>query len=126
MVLGVGIDFCELDRIEALMARLGERFLARVFNPAEIEFIQAGRSPALRSAGLFAGKEAVVKCLGTGFSCGVGWKQAEVRPRTTAGYEVVLHGEALRRASEHGETRWWIDICYDRTHAAAAAVWVRC
>lgn len=128
-VLGVGIDLCELDRIESLLERLGQRFLARAYNPAEIALIQTGVSPARTCAGLFAAKEAVVKCLGTGFSAGVGWKQVEVLPEVLSQrpfcWKVLLHGEAARRSAACGETSWSLDIQYTRECAAAVAIWSR-
>ncbi|HET6383760.1 MAG TPA: holo-ACP synthase [Armatimonadota bacterium] len=123
-VIGIGIDFCELDRIESLMDRLGDRFLKRIFSAAEIEYVGSGSRAAIRSAGLFAAKEAVVKCLGTGFSCGVGWKCVEAVPLARGGWGVALHNEAARRAAAHGATRWLMDIQFDRRHAAAVAVWI--
>jgi holo-[acyl-carrier protein] synthase len=126
-VLGVGIDLCELDRIERLLTRLGDQFLRRAYNPREIEYIRDGRDAGRRCAGLFAAKEAVVKCLGTGFASGVGWKQVEVTPRhwrrPSAGWEVVLHGEACRRSEAWGPTTWSLDIRFTRLYAAAVAIW---
>ena len=122
-VLGVGIDLCELDRIQGLWDRMGERFLNRAYNPAEIDYIRGGGSPARRSAMLFAAKEAVVKCLGTGFSAGVGWKQVEVVPDPGGGWQVILHAEAERRARLPGATHWSIDLQLTRDHAVAVAIW---
>lgn len=124
-VIGVGIDLCELDRIASMLARLGDAFLRRAYNPAEIEFIRGGRCAAARCAGLFAGKEAVVKCLGTGFSAGVGWKQVEIQAGSTAGapWNVRLHGEAASLCSGAGPSAWSLDIRYTRLHAVAVAIW---
>ncbi len=128
-VLGVGIDLCELDRIEGLLQRMGDQFLRRAYNPNEIAYITEGPVRARRCAGLFAAKEAVVKCLGTGFSSGVGWKSVEVVPagaaRPVRQWAVQLHGEAARRGEAHGAALWSVDIQYDREHAAAIAIWSR-
>ena len=73
MILGLGSDLCDIRRIEAVMARFGDRFLERVFTPVE-------RARALRRtaslhaptfAKRFAAKEACAKALGTGFRLGV-------------------------------------------------------
>jgi holo-[acyl-carrier protein] synthase len=73
MILGLGSDICDIRRIEAAMARHGERFLARVFT--ETERAKASRRAAeIRPstfAKRFAAKEAASKALGTGFRRGV-------------------------------------------------------
>ena len=124
-VIGVGIDLCELDRIASLLERLGGKFLSRAYNVSEIEYIGSGSMAARRCAGLFAAKEAVVKCLGTGFASGVGWKQVEVHApaRGRGPWTVELHDEAARRCAASGPTNWSLDIQYTRAHAVAVAVW---
>jgi holo-[acyl-carrier protein] synthase len=73
MILGLGSDLCDIRRIEAVIARFGERFLSRVFTEAERRRAER-RSEALRAptyAKRFAAKEACAKALGTGFREGV-------------------------------------------------------
>jgi holo-[acyl-carrier protein] synthase len=73
MILGLGSDICDIRRIEAVLARHGERFLLRVFTPVERARAEA-RSERIRAgtyAKRFAAKEAAAKALGTGFSEGV-------------------------------------------------------
>ncbi|HET6184019.1 MAG TPA: holo-ACP synthase [Acetobacteraceae bacterium] len=73
MILGIGSDICDVRRIEAVIARHGDRFLRRVFT--EIERAKAERRAERIRAGTyakrFAAKEAAAKALGTGFSRGV-------------------------------------------------------
>lgn len=73
MILGIGSDICDIRRIEAAIARHGERFLRRVFT--DIERAKAERRTERIRAGTyakrFAAKEAAAKALGTGFSQGV-------------------------------------------------------
>ena len=73
MILGLGSDLCDIRRIEAVMARFGDRFLDRVFTP--VERARAGRRTASLQAPTFAkrfaAKEACAKALGTGFRMGV-------------------------------------------------------
>ena len=69
MILGLGSDICDIRRIEAAIARHGERFLLRVFTAAE-RAKAASRSERIRAATFakrFAAKEAAAKALGTGF-----------------------------------------------------------
>ena len=73
MILGLGSDLCDIRRVEAVMARFGERFLHRVFTETE-RARAARRTERLRAPTLakrFAAKEACSKALGTGFRAGV-------------------------------------------------------
>jgi holo-[acyl-carrier protein] synthase len=78
MIVGLGIDVCEVSRMEAAMARRGRRFLERVFTPAEIAYCERHRDRAERYAGRFAAKEAAMKALGTGWRHGVRWLDIEI------------------------------------------------
>lgn len=73
MILGLGSDICDIRRIEAVIARHGDRFLERVFT--SVERAKAARRAERIRAGTFAkrfaAKEAAAKALGTGFSRGV-------------------------------------------------------
>jgi holo-[acyl-carrier protein] synthase len=79
MILGLGNDLCNIERIEASMARFGQRFLDKIFTPGEQA--KAERRPLLRAATYakrFAAKEACAKALGTGIRRGVFWRTMEV------------------------------------------------
>jgi holo-[acyl-carrier protein] synthase len=72
VVLGLGNDLCNIERIQASIDRFGQRFLDRIFTPAEQA--KAGRRQLARTATYakrFAAKEAASKALGTGFRQGV-------------------------------------------------------
>ena len=73
MILGLGSDICDIRRIEAAIARHGERFLERVFTAAERAKAnrRTERIRAATYAKRFAAKEATAKALGTGFRRGV-------------------------------------------------------
>ncbi|MDE2580886.1 MAG: holo-ACP synthase [Rhodospirillales bacterium] len=73
MILGLGSDICDIRRIEAAIARHGDRFLERVFTPLEQEkaLRRTERIRAATFAKRFAAKEAAAKALGTGFRRGV-------------------------------------------------------
>ena len=68
MIIGIGSDLCDIRRIEATLARFGERFTSRIFT--DVERARAERRPLQRAATYakrFAAKEACAKALGTGF-----------------------------------------------------------
>lgn len=73
MILGLGSDICDIRRIEAALARHGDRFMNRVFTPTEIAYAmrRTARTRAATFAKRFAAKEAFSKALGTGFTLGV-------------------------------------------------------
>ena len=89
-----GVDIIEIARIEASLAKFGDRFLQRVYTPLEVAFCR-GRASEL--AARFAGKEAVMKALGTG-AHGVAWREIEILPNHRGKPPVYLHGRAPARA----------------------------
>ena len=77
MILGSGVDLCEVPRIEAAVARYGRRFLERIYTPREIAYADRKANRFERYAARFAAKEAGMKALGTGWH-GVAWRDFEV------------------------------------------------
>ena len=71
MIFGVGTDVVELSRIQASYERFGEHFVERILMDEEIELFRRSKQPARFLAMRFAGKEATVKAMGTGFAHGV-------------------------------------------------------
>jgi holo-[acyl-carrier protein] synthase len=121
VILGAGIDLVEVARVEAALARGGERFAARVFTPRERETCERRVRPALHFALRFAAKEAGMKALGTGWGQGVGWHDFEVieGPR---GLRLEVSGRARRLADERGFRAAWLGASVTRTHALAQVV----
>lgn len=112
----VGVDMIEIDRVRAVFQKHPERFLSRVFTPAEIAFCR-GRVTEL--AARFAAKEAVMKALGTG-ARSVAWRDIEVLPDRRGKPLVYLHGGAARRATEIGLEA--IDVSLSHLQSFAIAV----
>jgi holo-[acyl-carrier protein] synthase len=71
MIFGVGVDIIELERVQATCDRFGERFARRILMDEEMELFHSSSRPVRFLAMRFAGKEAVVKAMGTGFAHGV-------------------------------------------------------
>lgn len=71
MIFGVGTDVVELARVKATWDRFGERFVERILMPEELALFRRSRQPVRFLAMRFAGKEATVKAMGTGFAHGV-------------------------------------------------------
>lgn len=116
MILGVGFDMVEIDRVEKACMR--QAFSIRVYSLAELEECE-GRAESL--AGRFAAKEAVAKALGTGF---LGIKPKEIETiRDELGKPVVkLYGEAERYFKELGGKKIHVSITHTNTTAAAVVI----
>ena len=121
VALECGVDVTEVQRIEQAVARLGARFLARVYTQAELDYCQ-GRSAQL--AARFAAKEAVGKVLGTGlWRQGVGWHDIEVvRDPDTGKPSLVLTGGAAEHAARLGLRRWRLSLSHSQTDAIAFVI----
>lgn len=122
-MLTTGVDLIEIARVERILERYGDRFLERVFTPAEVLYCQARpRELAAR----FAAKEAVAKALGVGMRMiardGIGWKDAEVVGDQRGKPLVRLHGRAAERAEELGLTEWAVSLSHTDEHAIAFVV----
>jgi holo-[acyl-carrier protein] synthase len=119
--LSVGVDLVEIPRIRRAMDRWGERFLQRIYTPAEIARCR-GRVPEL--AVRFAAKEAVSKALGVGiwWPGGISWQEAEVVSDPLGKPEVILHGSAAERAKFLGLDQWAISLSHSDENAIAMVV----
>jgi holo-[acyl-carrier protein] synthase len=102
MILGTGVDLAEVDRIRAAIARFGPRFVARIYTPGEIAYVERRANRFERYAGRFAAKEAGMKAIGTGWKRGVRWQDFEVANLPSGRPTLKLHGEAARIASQLG------------------------
>ncbi|MEM8815341.1 MAG: holo-ACP synthase [Pseudomonadota bacterium] len=71
MIFGVGTDIVELSRVQATYERFGEHFVRRILMDEEIALFRKSKQPVRFLAMRFAGKEAAVKAMGTGFANGI-------------------------------------------------------
>ena len=119
MVIGIGTDLIEIARIEQSIARFGDRFLERVFTPAEMLYCLRKKNAAESFAARFAAKEAGAKALGTGISHGISWLELEVLREPTGKPTLVLTGRAAARAHSLSVTRISLSLTHSRTTALA-------
>ncbi len=101
------------------MERFGERFLARVFTPAEIAYCRRGAHPAERFAARFAAKEAALKALGTGKRGGIRWHDVEILPSPSGQPRIVFHARAQERLQALGGRRAHVSLSHGRDVAIA-------
>ncbi|MGH9862447.1 MAG: holo-ACP synthase [Candidatus Acidiferrales bacterium] len=102
MIVGLGIDIAEPDRLRAAVDRYGRRFLERVFTPTEIAYCERKRYKWERYAVRFAAKEAAFKALGTGWRRGVRWRDVEVTNLPSGQPTLALSGQAEKFAHRLG------------------------
>lgn len=118
VVMRVGVDIVEIDRVGQALARHGDRFLRRVYSEREVAYC-AGRVPSL--AARFAAKEAVAKALGTGIG-DLNWRDIEVLPGDGGRPVVLLHGRAATTARSLGVADCEVSLAHTRDYAVASAV----
>lgn len=104
MIIGIGLDAIEISRVVKAMER--EHFVHRIFTEREAAQLDSGNR---RGASDFAGKEAVVKALGTGFA-GIGPREVEILRNDKGAPYVQLYGAAKAKAEELGIRDWKISI----------------
>ena len=118
MMLCIGVDIIEVERIDRAILRHGERLFERFYTTQEI-IDAGGRTPAL--AARFAAKEAVAKALGTGIG-EVGWKEIEIVNGPRRQPQLRLHGNAKALANSLGLRSWSISLSHTHEHATAVAI----
>ena len=117
VILGTGVDLCEVPRIRAAVERYGDRFLQRIFTPHEIAYCTRKANSYERFAARFAAKEAGMKALGTGWR-GVQWKDFEVKNLPSGRPTLLFHNKAAAVAEKLGVTR----VALSMTHTAEQAM----
>ena len=100
MILGIGTDLANIERIEGTLARFGDRFRNRVFTDREQARAARTQAPAASYAKRWAAKEACSKALGTGFRKGVFWRDMGVVNLKGGKPTIALTGGAAKRLAE--------------------------
>lgn len=123
MIIGLGTDLVEVNRIKALMERMGMERLDRVFSQEEITYCQAkGTNSPIHLAARFAAKEALAKALGTGFAVGVRWKDVCVSHDETGRPRLQLEGYARELADGMGVREIHVSMTHTAKHAMATVI----
>jgi holo-[acyl-carrier protein] synthase len=123
MIVGTGVDLCEVDRIrKAVEAAHGERLVERVFTAREIAYARRKANPYERFAARFAAKEAGMKALGTGWRKGVGWHDFEVVNEPSGRPGLLLHGRAAEIAAERKVRNIALSLTHTGTQAMAMVI----
>lgn len=120
-IRGIGLDVIEVRRIDRALTRWGEVFTRRLFTPDELRRAGSASARAMRLAGRFAAKEAVMKALGFGWRR-MAWREIEIVNDDAGRPVVTLHGGAARAAESLGVSAVIVSLTHTRDLAAASAV----
>jgi holo-[acyl-carrier protein] synthase len=121
-ILGVGTDIVECLRIGRMIERHGEIFLQRVYTEREIRYCQERKRSTEHFAGRWAAKEAILKCLGSGWSRGISWTDIEIRNDFAGQPRVLMCGGAKDLAQRLRIADILVSISHCRAYATAHAV----
>ena len=122
MIVGLGIDIAEIDRIEAAIMRYGAPFIERLFTPSEVSYCESHRNRYERYAGRFAVKEAAMKALGTGWRHGIRWRDIEVAREPSGKPTLRLEGVAREFADRLGVKNITVTITHSGNLALAQVI----
>ncbi len=122
MISGVGVDIVSVERLEKISGQWREKFLTRIFTPAEIETCRArkGRAAFEAFAARFAAKEAFKKALtAAGKELPLDWKDVSVQ-NAPSGAPVFHFSERIREVA--ADFSWHISLSHERDFAVAVVV----
>jgi holo-[acyl-carrier protein] synthase len=122
VILGSGVDLCEVPRIEAAVARYGSRFLERIFTAREIAYADRKANRFERYAARFAAKEAGMKALGTGWHGGIAWRDFEVVNLPSGRPTLNFHGRAAEVAAKLGVRHVALSLTHTKEQALAMVI----
>jgi len=122
MIIGLGIDRIEIERVRQAWTRHGERFHRRVFTDDEWAYCLTRPDPASSMAARFAAKEATMKALGLGWGSGIRYRDIEIKRGRAGAPSLQLHGRTRDLATCRNVTNMVVSLTHDRTHAMATVI----
>lgn len=120
MIVGVGIDIIEIERIASAIDRYGDHFLGRIYTDLERQYCERSEaSRLLHYAARFAAKEAFSKAIGTGITQGFRFRDCGVVNQPNGKPTIALHGVLAERWGSH---RIHLSLSHTRQYACACVV----
>lgn len=119
--VGLGIDLVEIARMRTILERT-PTFATKCFSETEVSYCNDSVDPAKGFAARFAAKEATVKALGTGFSCGIGVRDIEVENDAKGRPQIVLHRRAFEVAQDLGISELALSMSHTENDAVACVI----
>ncbi|MFU8764928.1 MAG: holo-ACP synthase [Haliea sp.] len=120
-MISVGTDILEVARVEAVVNRLGDKFVRRILTLAERSEYAVSQHPVRLLAKRFAAKEAIAKALGTGIGRGVSWQDIEVGHDVHGAPLVHLSGGAAEVVKRRGGTAVLLSLADEQAYVVAFA-----
>lgn len=122
MIIGVGIDLVDIQRVRDSLERWGERWTEKIFTQNEIRICGSGPDPARRYAARFAAKEAVFKAAGMPAGAKFFPRHIEIETLENGSAGLVAHKEVKDRIDGYGKCAVHISMTHEKNMAAAVAV----
>src|SRR5215212_8470958 len=122
ILIGIGTDIIEVERVRGVLERQGERFLHRVFTDEERAYCSGMAHPHKHYAARFAAKEAVSKCFSTGIGAELGWRSVSIYHGERKQPLVRLDEKGMALLRQVGATHVHISLSHTETVAMAVAV----
>ncbi|MCI7644585.1 MAG: holo-ACP synthase [Lentisphaeria bacterium] len=121
MIIGLGSDIIEIERLQKVVNAHGEHFLTRVFTEREL-LTWGGVANWSYLAGRWAGKEAAAKALGCGIGENCAWLDLEILRNENGAPKLYFKGSAATTAEKLGVQRVHITISHERSYAIASVI----
>jgi holo-[acyl-carrier protein] synthase len=122
MIVGLGVDLIEIDRVKEAHQRFGKRFVDRLFTPDEAAYCLRKSDPYPSLAGRFAAKEAVIKAFSHGFGGRWKWTQIEVTRDPSGKPSLLLHGVFEKLRIDRRLTSLSLTIAHSKRDATATVI----
>ena len=122
MVIGLGVDIIQNNRIHSIVEKWGDKFLNKVFTEYELNFVKKHDQKIQRYASNYAVKEAVVKALGTGFRNGIRFRNIELKRDTLGKPFIELAGKTKTFADERGINKIHTTISHEKDYSVAVVI----
>lgn len=125
LLIGLGCDLIETERIKSALERHGDRFLKRVFTEEEQVYCNGMKHPYKHYAARWAAKEAVSKCFTTGIGPHLDWTSVSVYHGPRREPLARLDDKATALLQQVGATHVWLSLSHIESHAMAVAALVK-
>lgn len=125
MIVGVGTDIVNIERVNRILTKYSERFIERICRKSEIVYLGVDDDKKVRLAKIWAVKEAAVKALGTGFINGINFTDIELKHDLLGKPEISFYGKAkdvlLEKINEEN-LNVWVSLSDDKPFAQALVI----
>jgi holo-[acyl-carrier protein] synthase len=122
MIIGIGTDIVEVQRLQQAVERFGHRFIRRVFSENEIKYSEGKVNRFQHLAVRFGAKEALLKAMGTGLRGGILWHEIEVRNDELGKPKIFCHGKCLEKLNELGVKHIHVSLTHTEKYGIANVI----